>query len=127
MTAVGGSIESVALDGRLFSVASDADSNRKLGGFENEVQSNGDQTARLVKTAVPWSVDGLTLSIDDTRGDAEYLQELQDRTDFYPIAITYPSGVVYQGTGQIVGETATSSQNTTGAVALMGSGKLTQQ
>ena len=127
MTAVGGSIESVALDGRLFAVASDADSNRKLGGFENEVQTNGDQTARLIKTAVPWSVDGLTLSIDDTRGDAEYLQELQDRTDFYPIAITYPSGVVYQGTGQIVGETATSSQNTTGAVALMGSGKLTQQ
>ena len=127
MTAVGGSIESVALDGRIFSVAADADSNRKLGGWENEVQTNGDQTARLIKTAVPWSVDGLTLSIDDTRNDAEYLQDLQDRTDFYPIAITYPSGVVYQGTGQIVGETATSSQNTTGSVSLMGSGKLTQQ
>lgn len=127
MTAVGGSIESVALDGRLFSVASDADSNRKLGGFENEHQSNGDATGRIIKTRVGWSVDGLTLSIDDTRADAEYLQDLQDLLDEFPIAITYASGVVYQGTGQIVGETATSSQNTTAAVALMGSGKLTQQ
>lgn len=127
MTAVGGSIESVALDGRLFSVASDADSNRKLGGFENERQSNGDSTGRIIKNRVGWSVDGLTLSIDDTRADAEYLQDLQDLLDEFPIAITYASGVVYQGTGQIVGETATSSQNTTAAVALMGSGKLTQQ
>ena len=127
MTAVGGSIESVALDGRLFAVASDADSNRKLGGFENEHQSNGDSTGRIIKTRVGWSVDGLTLSIDDTRADAEYLQDLQDLLDEFPIAITYASGVVYQGTGQIVGETATSSQNTTAAVALMGSGKLTQQ
>ena len=127
MTAVGGSIESVALDGRIFSVAADADSNRKLGGWENEVQSNGDKTGRLIKSAVTWSVDGLSLSIDDTRADAEYLQDLQDRLDFYPIAVTYASGVVYQGTGQIVGETATSSQNTTAAVALMGPGKHTQQ
>lgn len=128
MTAVGGSIESVSLDGRLFSVAADADSNRKIGGSENEFQANGDgSTGRLLKTKVGWSVDGLTLSIDDTRADAEYLQDLQDGVDFFAISITYASGVTYQGTGQIVGETATSSQNTTGAVALMGPGKLTQQ
>lgn len=127
MTAVGGSIESVALDGRIFAVAADADSNRKIGGFENEHQSNGDGTGRLIKSRVGWSVDGLTLSIDDTRADAEYLQELQDSLDYYPVAVTYASGAVWQGTGQIVGETSVSSQNTTGTVALMGPGKLTQQ
>lgn len=128
MTAVGGSIESVSLDGRLFAVAADADSTRKIGGYENEFQPNGDlATGRLIKNVVGWSVDGLTLSIDDTRGDAEYLQDLQDGTDFFPISITYASGITYQGSGQIVGETGVSSQNTTGAVALMGPGKLTQQ
>lgn len=128
MTAVGGSIESVSLDGRLFAVAADADSTRKLGGYENEFQPNGDRsTGRVIKSVVGWSVDGLTLSIDDTRGDAEYLQELQDGVDFFPIAVTYASGITYQGTGQIVGETGTSSQNTTGAVALMGPGQLTAQ
>ncbi len=127
MAAVGGSIESVTLDGRAFSVAADADSNRKLGGYENEVQANGDATGRLIKTVVPSSIDGLTLSIDDTRGDAEYLQELQDRKDFWPATITYASGTVYQGSMQIVGETTISSQNATAAVALMGDGPLTQQ
>lgn len=127
MAAVGGSIESVTLDWRTFSVAADADSNRKLGGYENEVQANGDKTSRLIKNVVPSSIDGLTLSIDDTRGDAEYLQELQDRKDFWPATITYASGVVYQGSVQIVGETAISSQSATAAVALMGDGPLTQQ
>jgi hypothetical protein len=33
MTAVGGSIESVSLQGRTFAVAADAESQRKLGGW----------------------------------------------------------------------------------------------
>ena len=65
MTAVGGPIASVSLRGRYFSVAEDAESNRKLGGFKNEIQMNGDKTGRLIKSAVPWSADGLTLSCDD--------------------------------------------------------------
>ena len=71
MAAVGGSIESVNLSGREFAVAADAEAQRKLGGFENEVQANGDGTARLIKTRVPLSLDGLTIEIDDDRGDQE--------------------------------------------------------
>lgn len=127
MTAVGGSIESVSLDGRIFSVAADAEVTRKIGGWENEVLANGDGTARLIKTRVPLSLEGLTLSIDDTRADAEYLQELQNRKDFFPIAITYASGKTYQGSAQITGETGTSSQSTTAEVNLSGPGMLTRQ
>lgn len=123
----GGSIESVTLDGRTFSVAADAESQRKLGGFENELQANGDGTVREIKTRVAWSLDGITVDTDDAQGDAEFLQELQDRNGFYPVSITYASGVVYQGTGKIIGETPTSSQNATSAIALMGLGKLTRQ
>ncbi len=127
MAAIGGSIESVTLDGRVFAVAADAEAQRKLGGFENEVQANGDGTARLVKTRVPLSIDGLTIEVDDDRGDHEFLQALSDRNDFFPIVITYPSGVSYQGTGQITGETQASSQAATAAVSLMGPGILTRQ
>lgn len=127
MAAVGGSIESVSLGGRLFAVAADADSNRKLGGWENEISPNGDGTIRLIKTRTGWVLDGLTVSIDDTRGDAEYLQDLQDAKDTFAVSITYASGITYQGTGQITGETQVSSQNTTAALALGGEGKLTQQ
>ena len=127
MPAVGGSIESVNLDGREFPVAADAESQRKLGGFENEVSSNGNATARLIKTRVPLSVDGLTVEVDDDRGDQEYLQELSNRNDFWPLAITYASGNTYQATAQIVGETQASSQNATASVSLMGPGILTKQ
>lgn len=127
MTAVGGSIESVGLAGRTFSVAADADSNRKLGGFENEVSMNGDGTGRLVKTRVGWMLDGLTLSIDDLRGDHEYLQDLVNRRDFFAIDITYPSGAIYSGTGQITGEVQVASQATTASLSLHGPGVLTQQ
>lgn len=127
MSAVGGSIESVTLDGRNFAVAADAEAQRKLGGFENEVQSNGNGTARLIKTRVPLSIDGLTVEVDDDRGDHEFLQELSNRNDFFPVAISYASGNTYQGTAQIVGETQASSQNATAAVSLMGPGILTKQ
>lgn len=127
MPAIGGSIESVTLDGRNFAVAADAEAQRKLGGFENEVQANGDSTARLIKTRVPLSIDGLTIEIDDDRGDHEFIQELSNRNDFWPLSITYASGTTYQGTAQIVGETQASTQNATAAVSLMGPGTLTKQ
>lgn len=124
---VGGSIESVGLSGRTFAVAADADSNRDLGGYMNDVQSNGDQTARLIKTAKPWMIDGLTVSIDDLRGDHEFLQDLANQNDYFTIDITYASGAVYEGQGQITGDLQTASQATTASVTLMGQGSLSRQ
>ena len=127
MPAIGGSIESVNLDGRDFAVPADTEVQRKLGGFENEVQPNGNGTSRLIKTRTAWSLDGLIIEIDDDRGDQEFLQELADRKDYFAASITYASGVTYQGSGQIVGENPASSQNATGALSLMGTGELTKQ
>lgn len=127
MAAVGGSIESLTLDGRNFAVAADAEAQRKLGGFENEVQSNGDGTARIIKTRVPLSLDGVVVEVEDARGDQEFLQDLTNRNDYFPIAITYASGDTYQATAQLVGETQASSQSATAAVSLMGPGVLSKQ
>lgn len=127
MGATGGSIESVTLDGRTFSVAADADSQRSLGGFNNEVEANGDGSSRLLKTRMPWEASDLTLSIDDLNGDHEFLQNLADGNSLFPITAAYASGAIFQGTGQIVGEMKVSSANATAAVGLKGSGKMTQQ
>lgn len=127
MAAVGGSIESISLDGRNFGVAADAEAQRKLGGFENEIMANGDGNARLIKTRVPMSLSGLTVEVDDDRGDHEFLQELSNRNDFFAVSITYASGKVYQGRGQISGELQVSSQNATAAFDLAGPGVLTVQ
>lgn len=127
MPAIGGAIVSVSFDGRNFPAAADADTQRKLGGDMNEVQANGDGTNRLIKTPQPWSLDGLTVECDDSRNDQEFLQGLADRQDFWPVGITYASGEVYQGTGQIVGDLQMGNQNATAAVSLMGNGRLTKQ
>ncbi len=127
MAAVGGSIESVTLNGRPFAVAADAEAQRKLGGWENAVEANGNGTGRLIKTRVPMSISGLTVEIDDSRGDHEFLQDLANLNDFFPLAITYASGRTYQGVGQIVDELQVSSQNATAQLSLAGPGNLTPQ
>lgn len=127
MAAIGGPITGLGLAGRPFSVAEDAESNRKIGGDENEVQMNGDGTGRLIKTRVPWGADGLTVACDDAKEDHEFLQSLANRNDFFPITVTYASGFIWQGDGQIVGEVAYSSKNAVATIALQGVGEFTQQ
>lgn len=127
MSAVGGSIEAVSLDGREYPVAADADSNRDLGGFNNEIQMNGNGSAREIKTRVPSGFDGLSLEIDDDQGDLEALQDFANRPGLKPVIVTYVSGISYQGVCQIVGEIKASSQTTTAPIALMGQFKLTKQ
>jgi hypothetical protein len=124
---VGGSIESVSIKGRIFAVASDAECTRKLGGFENEIQVNGNGTTRTVKTRVAWALDGLSIVMDDDRGDQEFLQEVANGKEDVPIAITFASNVTYQAQGTITGEVPASSQNATGAISLGGPGELSKQ
>lgn len=127
MPAVGGSIQSFAIRGRLFAVASDAEANKKLGGFENEVQANGDGTARKVMTRVPWSIDGLQLEIQNQRADQEFLQEIADSLEYVSMEMTLADGTVYEGTGTITDEIQVSSQNATASITVGGPGKLEQQ
>lgn len=127
MAAVGGSIESVDLSGRIFAVAADAEVQRKIGGVENEALPNGNGTSRLIQKRVLHSLDGLVLDCDDSRGDHEYIQELANSKDFFPVSITYASGAVYQGRSQIVGEIQYNNQSATATVNLMGPGELTKQ
>lgn len=127
MAAVGGSIESIAIKGRLFPVAADAGANRKIGGFENAVESNGDGTARLIKTRVPWMIGGIAVEIDDGRGDQEFLQSIANRNDFVPVDITFASGFTWQGKGQLTDTVEFDSQKATAELTLSGPANITAQ
>ena len=128
MAAIGGSIQEVTLSGRTFVVAADAEVQRTLGGAENEIQANGDgHTARMIKTRKPWALTGLVIEVDDSRGDHEFLRDLANGSDYFPVSITYASGLTYQGKGQISDTLESSSQNATVSVSLMGPGELTIQ
>lgn len=127
MAAVGGSIESISIAGREFAVAADADVSRKLGGFENELQANGNGTVRVVKTRVPWSLSDVTVQVDDAAGDLEFLQNIANGRQLVPCAITFANGETYGGSGIVTGEVTASSQNATASITIMGEGTLTKQ
>lgn len=127
MPAVGGSIQSLTIRGRIFPVASDAEANKQLGGFTNEVQSNGDGTARKIMTRVPWSIDGLQVEINNDKGDHEFLQEIANDKDYVSIEMELADGTVYVGTGTVVDEIQASSQNTTATIKVSGPGELEAQ
>lgn len=122
--AVGGPIEEVNVDGRRFVVAADADAERDLGGFTNEVSPNGDGSARLLKSRKAWKIGGLTLEINANRGDQEYLQEKADSKVFFPISVTYCGGEVYGGVGQLTGDIKASGMKATCPVEFSGQKKL---
>lgn len=125
--AVGGSVESIAIAGRIFSVAADADANRDLGGFENAVESNGDGTARLLKTRKPWAMGGLALEINDDRGDQEFLQqEIGGAHDFVEMEFTFASGVTFRGRGMVTDKIEMSSAKATAPISFSGPGNLEQ-
>lgn len=124
---IGGSIESVSIDNQLYAVAADADATMSLGGFSNEVQPNGNGTARIIKTRVPWSLTGLSLAIDDDANNQEALQTIADGNIYVPITIRMASGVTYQGSGTITDNIERSTQSATVTVSLSGQGSLSQQ
>lgn len=124
---VGGSVIGVSINGRHFSAASDADAGRMLGGSTNEVESNGDGTARILKTTMPWSMEGLNVSIDDDNGDAEFLQDVSDGNVFVPMLFTFAAGNDYSGEGQLTGDFPTQNAAQTAAISVKGTGKLSKQ
>jgi hypothetical protein len=127
MSAVGGSVESITIDGRRFAVAADADADRALGGFTNEVSSNGDGSARIIKTRVPWKLSGLSVEIDEDRADSDFLQEKADALEFYPITITLASGHTYAGEGVVSGDLASKTMSATCDLELSGRDRLALQ
>ena len=127
MPGVGGPIDNVSINGRGFSIAQDSESNTQLGGDNNDVEMNGDFTGRLIKSVVPWMIDGLAFSIDNQTDDQQFIQNFVDGQSFGTLTVAYASGAIYQGEGQITGEIASSSKSATAPLTLKGPGKFTKQ
>lgn len=129
MAAVGGPLREVSIRGRSFPVAGDGDSGRVLGGDQVEVEPNGDGSARIVVQVVPWQYDGVSLVLDDARGDQEFLMEtvaMGREGKFVPISATEASNITYRGDGQVVGEIKRAGGNATAPITLKGPGSLSR-
>lgn len=128
MTAIGGSLESITVDGREFPATANSDVTRFLGGYTNDVQANGTRnSARIIKTRTVPMFSGILTECDDSRGDQEFLQGVSNRNDFVVIILSLAGGVSYQGRAIITGDMTYSTQNATCTFNLMGEGVFTKQ
>ena len=126
MGALGGSAKRLDVAGRPFAVAGDADVTLDLGGMQNEAQSNGDGSARYVQTRKVWSMTGVAISIDHSRGDLQYLQAIADAGEPVEIGILLAGNDYYSGTGIPTDAIQMSTQNATAPVGFSGEGVLTK-
>lgn len=124
MSATGGPLKTVSINGRPFKFAGDATPSVKLGGHEIAYESNGDGTARKLFTPVTWSVTGCVVEIDSDNQDFEYLKDAQVSVDDIDISIEYASGLARAGTGGIVGELTEDNSKATASFDLGGPGEL---
>jgi len=127
MAVIGGSVEEITIRGRIFPVAADSDVTINLGGIQNEVQSNGDGSARKIQTRIPWSVSGLAVQIDHVADAQGFLQEVARTPEYVPVTIKLASGAVYMGQGTIVEELESGSEASTAEITLSGPYELTLQ
>jgi len=127
MSVIGGSIESVSINKRLFAVAADADANIDRGGKTAEYQANGNGTGRKILTTKPWMVDGISLEINPDNDDLAFLEGVAASPDDVPITVTMADGNTYQGTGSVTGDVKASTQSATAPITLSGPGTLTLQ
>ncbi|MBP7735953.1 MAG: hypothetical protein KA369_08275 [Spirochaetes bacterium] len=127
MTVKAGPVESVSIKGRTFSVAADADVARDLGGAAPKIELNGDDTGRVIQEKVPWKLAGLSVQIDDDRGDQEFLQDIRDAGEFVDVSATFADGSVYFGQGIVTDKAERASKTGLMDISLEGPGKLKKQ
>lgn len=123
MGAVGGSLGSISFNGRPFSVDGDADVAQQLKKFENEIKINGNGDLRLIKKRIAQMLESIPLAIDDAQGDLEFLSDLNDNGDGAPdglfnVVVGMPSGAIYAGRGQFVGDIKRQTGEATAEVSL---------
>ena len=116
----GGPIESLVYDGRRFAVDGESDIERILAGKSNEAKPNGDDTFRVVQSAVVAQANTIPLVIDDARGDQEFLVERQKAGTPKDTTITLASGIIYSGAMVITEPIPVSSKESTAEVSFAG-------
>lgn len=102
MTVRGSDIRQMMIGGREFDVAPESNVTYRLSGFSNESSPTGNGGMHTVQRRKLGGFESLPLSVDATRGDVEYLQDLADAGE--PVACsmavanaTYAGALTIQG------------------------------
>lgn len=103
----------------------DANVTLDLGGYLNEATINGNGSFHNTRRRKKALVGDVPVSIDDARGDLEFLQEKADAGEPGALSITLASGVSYTGNMMITGELRKSTGDGTATLTFEGA-KLTK-
>lgn len=101
-----GAFESIVIGGRRFTCKADDSPEILYPGFTNESMVQGDGSVRYKKTRITGHINGISVDIDDTRNDQEFLKKLQDGVANVPVTATMVDGTVITGECQIIDELA---------------------
>ena len=120
MAAIGGPLESITINGRTFPVAQDSGPSTDLGGDTNTIEMNGDRTSRIVKELRPALLESINVQIDHDNNDLQFLDDIQQGTEFVPISVTFVEQTVYSGSGIITDPVVLNSDKATAEIKLSG-------
>lgn len=98
----GSDIRQMMIGGREFDVAPESNVTYRLAGYTNESTPTGNGGMHTVQRRKLGGFESLPLSVDPTRGDIEYLQDLADKGEPVPMSMatataTYAGQLTIQG------------------------------
>lgn len=110
MPIISGPLSHCEIAGRRFEVDAGEDVELMLPGWTNESRPTGTGGMVIKKVRKLGSVS-LPVVLDRTKQDLEFLQDVADRLDSFPVVAAYPDGTTYQGVGQLEGDLKYASQD----------------
>ena len=120
-TVRGGDIKQLMIAGREFDVAAEANVNIDLGGMTNEMAINGNGNPHVTQRRKVAGFSDCTISIDDSKQDLEYIQNISALAELVPVTITLASGVTYSGSLLPIGDVMKATGDGTLSLEMRGS------
>lgn len=120
MSAAGGALTSIVINGRSFTCDAEDEPKFKLPGYENEVAPNADGTFRQKKTRVAGTITDVNIVTDDARGDHQFIADAAASLDFLPVNGTKIDGTIVSGNMQIIETKELDVKANTMAISLAG-------
>lgn len=120
MSAAGGALTSIVINGRSFTCDAEDEPKFKLPGYENEVAPNADGTFRQKKTRVAGTITDVNIVTDDARGDHQFIEETAASLDFVAVNATKIDGTIVSGNMQITDAKELDGKANTMAISLAG-------
>jgi hypothetical protein len=104
MAARGGDVRQYLISGREFDPVGGSSPTIILAGFVNENLPTGNGKIHTLSKRKLGGFDGGVISLDATRKDQEFIQNLINGQEAFNVSVTLSSGKTYSGSGKIEGD-----------------------